>query len=132
MWSSFWVIAKITSANLCKSIHDIINYSTSICPFISEVWKGKEKITKNWISQEREELFRWNKRYFSGFKGLSFGEKIKIWYKKSDTRFKWCFQSKMNFLSVPKIPAQVVGWFKNKVSFYPQIVETIYYCKWKQ
>ena len=33
MWSSFWVIAKIASANLCKSIHDIINYSTSICPF---------------------------------------------------------------------------------------------------
>ena len=34
--SSFWVIAKIASANLCKSIHDIINYSTSICSFISE------------------------------------------------------------------------------------------------
>ena len=31
--SSFWVIPKITSANLYKSIHDIINYSTSICPF---------------------------------------------------------------------------------------------------
>ena len=35
MWSSFWVIAKIVSANLCKSIHDIINDSTSICPFES-------------------------------------------------------------------------------------------------
>ena len=33
MWSSFWVIPKIKSANLCKSIHDFINYSTSICPF---------------------------------------------------------------------------------------------------
>ena len=31
--SSFRVIPKITSANLCKSIHDIINYSTSIWPF---------------------------------------------------------------------------------------------------
>ena len=31
--SSFGVIPKITSTNLCKSIHDIINYSTSICPF---------------------------------------------------------------------------------------------------
>ena len=39
--NSFRVISKITSANLCKSIHDIINYSTSICPFISEKC-GKE------------------------------------------------------------------------------------------
>ena len=35
MWSSFIVIPKITSVNLCKSIHDIINYSTSIYPFES-------------------------------------------------------------------------------------------------
>ena len=40
MWSSFGVIAKIASVNLCKWIHDI-NYSTSICPFISEKC-GKE------------------------------------------------------------------------------------------
>ena len=31
----FWVIRKITSANLSKPIHDIINYSPSICPFES-------------------------------------------------------------------------------------------------
>ena len=31
--SSFRVIPKITSANLCNPIHDIINYSTSISPF---------------------------------------------------------------------------------------------------
>ena len=43
--SSFRVIPKITSANLCKPIHDIINYSTAIWPF--EFGKcGKEKITK--------------------------------------------------------------------------------------
>ena len=29
------VIPKITSANVCKSIHDIINYSTTSCPFES-------------------------------------------------------------------------------------------------
>ena len=34
MWSSFWVIAKIASVNLCKSIHDMIKYST-FCPFES-------------------------------------------------------------------------------------------------
>ena len=30
-----------SSANLCKPIHDIINYSFSICPFVSEKC-GKE------------------------------------------------------------------------------------------
>ena len=29
------VISKIASANLCKPVHDITNYSTSICPFVS-------------------------------------------------------------------------------------------------
>ena len=33
--SSFWFIPKITSTNLWKPIHDIINYSTSIFPFES-------------------------------------------------------------------------------------------------
>ena len=33
--SSCCVISKVTSANLCKAIHDIINYSTSIFPFES-------------------------------------------------------------------------------------------------
>ena len=41
IWSSFWVIPKNTSANLYKSIHDIINYFTLICPFESEKC-GKE------------------------------------------------------------------------------------------
>ena len=41
MQSGFWVIPKITFSNLCKPIHDIINYSTSICPFESEKY-GKE------------------------------------------------------------------------------------------
>ena len=63
--SSFWVISKITTANLCKPIDDIINYSTSICPFESGK-RGKEgKIIKNWISREQIELFRWNNKHFS-------------------------------------------------------------------
>ena len=33
--------------------------------WIWKVWKGREKITKTWISRERKELFRWNKKYFS-------------------------------------------------------------------
>ena len=44
----FWVIPKITSANLWKPIHDIINYSTSICPFESgECGKEGKKLQKN-------------------------------------------------------------------------------------
>ena len=47
MWSSFWVIAKIESANLCKSIHDIINYFSSICPFESgKCGKEGQKLQK--------------------------------------------------------------------------------------
>ena len=44
--SGFIVIPKITPANLCKAVHGIINYSTSIYPFESGKWKGREKITK--------------------------------------------------------------------------------------
>ena len=40
IWSSSWVIPKITPANLCKPVHDI-NYSTSIYSFKSRKW-GKE------------------------------------------------------------------------------------------
>ena len=39
--TSFWAIPKITSANLCKSVDDIVNYSTSICLF-ETVKCGKE------------------------------------------------------------------------------------------
>ena len=66
MWSSFCVIAKIPSANLCKSVHDIINYSTSICPFeYGKCGKEGKKLPKKLISWERKELFRWNKKHFS-------------------------------------------------------------------
>ena len=45
--SGFWVIPKITSANLCEPIHDI-NYSTSICPVLLslESAEKKEKLLK--------------------------------------------------------------------------------------
>ena len=40
--------------------------------------KGQDRNTKkNWISQEWNKIFRWNKKHFSVFEGLSFGEKIK-------------------------------------------------------
>ena len=45
--------------------------------------KGRGKITKIWISQEQKEIFRWNKKHFSVFEGLSFGEKNKTLIKNS-------------------------------------------------
>ena len=37
--------------------------------------RGEDENTKIRISRERKELFRWNKKHFSVFEGLSFGEK---------------------------------------------------------
>ena len=65
IWSGFWFILKIIFANLCMSIYE---------------GKGREKITKIWISLEPNELFKWNKKRFPiVFEGLSFDEKIEIW-----------------------------------------------------
>ena len=45
--SGFQVISNITSANLSKTMLDIINYSISICPFESgKSGKEEEKIQK--------------------------------------------------------------------------------------
>ena len=35
LYKRFLSYSKKTSADLCKPVHDIINYSTSICRFIS-------------------------------------------------------------------------------------------------
>ena len=57
MWNSFWVIPKITSAYLCKSIHDIINYSTSICPFESGKCGKEGKKSQKFEYLENEKSF---------------------------------------------------------------------------
>ena len=58
---------KIPPAHLCKPTHDIINYSTSICPFESgKCGKEEEKIQKSEYL-ENKELFRRNKKHFSQF-----------------------------------------------------------------
>ena len=44
IYSSFWVIQKITSINLCKPIDDIIDYSTFICHFESRKSEKERKI----------------------------------------------------------------------------------------
>ena len=55
--SGFWVIPNITSANLCKPIHDIINYSTSICPFESGKCGKEGKKLQKFEYLENEKSF---------------------------------------------------------------------------
>ena len=58
MWSSYWIITKIASANLCKSIHAIINYSTSIYPFESgNCEKEGKKLQKNDYLENEKSFF---------------------------------------------------------------------------
>ena len=79
MLSGFWVIPKITSGNLCKPFHDIINYSTSICPFeFGKSEKEGKKIQKIEYLENEKSFFDEIKTFFIVFKELSFGEKIKI------------------------------------------------------
>ena len=57
IWSGPWVIPNITPANLCKPIHYIINYYTSICSFESgKCGKEKEKFQK-FVYLENEKIF---------------------------------------------------------------------------
>ena len=69
--NGFWFVSKIVSANLCKPVHHIKNYSISICLF------EPGKSTKIWISWKQKQIFRWNQK--TVFEGLSFGEKINTW-----------------------------------------------------
>ena len=65
--------------------HKLFHFYLSF--WICKVWKGREKITKIWISWKQKELFRWNKNFFVVFKELLFEEKIKIWKKTADISF---------------------------------------------
>ena len=54
-------VCKFMQANLWhyKLFHFHLRF------WIWKVWKGRGKITKKWISRERKELFRWNKKHLS-------------------------------------------------------------------
>ena len=68
MYSGFWVILKITPANLCKPIHDIINYSTSICPFESrKCGKEGEKSQKSEYLENKKSFLDEMKSTFPSF-----------------------------------------------------------------
>ena len=75
----FLSCSKITSANSCKPIHDIIKYSTSIYPFESEKCAKKGKKIQNIENVKIEKSFLDEiKAVFVVFAGLSVDRKIKI------------------------------------------------------
>ena len=72
--------SKITFVNLCSSVHNIINYSTSICPYESgKCGKEGKKSQKFEYLENEKSLLDEIKTFFTVFKGVSFGEKMEIW-----------------------------------------------------
>ena len=66
--SSFLAIAKITSANLCRPIYDVINYSTSICPFeFGKCGKEGKKLQKFEYLENEKSFFDEIKNIFDSF-----------------------------------------------------------------
>ena len=56
-------VCKFMKANIWH--HKLFHFHLSFS--VWKVWKGREKITKIWISPEQKELFRWNKKIFHSF-----------------------------------------------------------------
>ena len=68
IWSGSWVIPKLTPENLCKPIHDIINYSYSICSFESgKCGKEKEKLQKTEYLKNKKSFLDEIKKIFHSF-----------------------------------------------------------------
>ena len=74
-----WVIPKITPLNLCKPIHDIINYSTSICSFESrKCGKEVEKSQILNISRTKRDFWIYKKHFSQFLKGYHMVKKYKF------------------------------------------------------
>ena len=75
--SDFWVIPKITPANLCKPIHDIINHPTYICPFVSGKCRkeGKKLQKSEYLENEKGFLDEIKNNFHSFWRAI-------IWWKK--------------------------------------------------
>ena len=76
----FWIIPKITFANLCKPIHAIINYSTFICPFESgNFWKEGKKLHKiEYLENEKNFLDEINNIFHSFWRVITWEKKSKF------------------------------------------------------
>ena len=89
MLSSFGVIPKIISENICKPIHDVINVSSSICHFeFGKCGKERKKLQKFECLENKMSFLDKILKNSAVFKEISFGEKIEIWWKIADTNLK--------------------------------------------
>ena len=79
IWRSFWIIPKITSANVCKPVHNIINYSTSIFPFKSGKFgkKGKKSQKFEYLENKKRFLDEIKSNFHNFWRAII--EKTKIW-----------------------------------------------------
>ena len=69
----------MTPAKLCKPIHDIINYSTSIRSFESgKCGREEEKLQKLEYLENEKSFLDEIKTFFTAFEGLSLVKKRKI------------------------------------------------------
>ena len=78
----------MTPENVCKPIHDIINYSTFICPFEpGKLGKQGKKYKDLNISRTNKALLLKKKNIFIVFEALSFGKKNENLIKYSEQKF---------------------------------------------
>ena len=81
----FWVIPKITSAHLCKPIHDI-NYSTFSSPFESgEFGQEGKKLQKFYLENEKSFLDGMKSFFYSFWRAT-------IWWKIKNRGYKLYFR----------------------------------------
>ena len=79
--SGFSIIPNVTPANLCKPIHDIINYSISICPLESvKCGKEEQKLQFEYLKNE--------KSFLDEIKNIfhSFSRAITLWKNKNSIK----------------------------------------------
>ena len=68
-------VFKFLFRQLMKSWTSKYVFDQALKQWLTGRKRGEDGNTKNWISWERKELFRGNKKHFIVFEGLSFGEK---------------------------------------------------------
>ena len=69
IYSGFWVIRKITSANLCKPIYDIIHqlFHFHFSFWVWKVWIGREKLQKLEYLKNKKSFLGEIKKNFHSF-----------------------------------------------------------------
>ena len=62
------ILGNMCIATVCKPIYDVMNFEVNLIFLIKPFFPHDQKVvTRTWISWERKELLRWNKKHFSSF-----------------------------------------------------------------